>query len=77
MFRHRILRLMALCLAISLPLLGLSGTASAKVKAAKGCHRTHTCKTAGGGGAGTGTGPRPPSRSRWTRIPWWRPGPRW
>jgi hypothetical protein len=42
---------------VSLPLLGASGMASAKIKAAKGCHKMHTCK--GGGGSGTG-GPSAP-----------------
>jgi hypothetical protein len=43
----------AVAVVVSMPLLGLSGVASAK--AAKGCHKTHTCKT-GGSGTGTGTG---------------------
>jgi hypothetical protein len=53
---RRSLRLVALAVVVSLPLLGTSGVASAKVKPAKGCHKTHTCKTAGGGGTGTGGG---------------------
>jgi hypothetical protein len=40
---------------ISLPLLGMSGVASAK--ASKGCHKTHSCKGAGGTGSGTGGTP--------------------
>jgi hypothetical protein len=35
---------------VVLPLLGTSGVASAK--AAKGCHKTHTCKSGGGSGSG-------------------------
>jgi hypothetical protein len=42
---------------ISLPLLGMSGVASAK--AAKGCHKTHSCKSVGGGTSGSGTGADP------------------
>jgi hypothetical protein len=42
---------------ISLPLLGMSGVASAK--AAKGCHKTHTCKSGGGTSTGTGAGANP------------------
>ena len=42
---------------VSLPLLGMSGVAAAKVKA-KGCHKTHTCSS--GGGTGSGSGGAPP-----------------
>jgi hypothetical protein len=43
---------------VSLPLLGMSGVASARVKA--GCHKTHSCKSGGGSGSGTGgVGPAP------------------
>jgi hypothetical protein len=52
--RNRLFRLVALATVVSLALLGLSGAAaSAKVKKAKGCHKTHTCKS---GGTGTGSG---------------------
>jgi hypothetical protein len=51
-FRRRSLRLVALAVVVALPLLGASGVASAK--AAKGCHKTHTCRSAGGTGTGTG-----------------------
>jgi hypothetical protein len=47
------LRLVALAVVVSLPLLGVSGVASAKAKA--GCHKTHTCKTGGGSGTGGAT----------------------
>ena len=50
--RHS-LRLVALAVAVALPLLGMSGVATAKVKA-PGCHKTHTCKRGGGAGSGTG-----------------------
>jgi len=54
-FRRRSLRIVALAVVIALPLLGTSGVASAKVKA-KGCHKTHTCKSGGGTSTGSGTG---------------------
>jgi len=44
-----------MAMVVSLPLLGLSGVASAK--AAKGCHKTHSCKS--GGGSSTGADPAP------------------
>jgi hypothetical protein len=53
-FRHRSLLIVAVAVVISLPLLGMSGVASAK--AAKGCDKTHSCKS----GAGTGTGTTTP-----------------
>jgi hypothetical protein len=60
MRRHRSsLRIVALVVAVALPLLGTSTVASAKAAKAKGCHKTHTCK--GGGGAGTGGGTGPPA----------------
>jgi hypothetical protein len=49
-FQRHSLRFLALAVVISVPLLGMSGLASAK--ATKGCHKTHTCKS--GGGSGTG-----------------------
>jgi hypothetical protein len=55
--RRRSLRIVALAVVVSLPLLGMSGVASAKV--AKGCHKTHTCKSGGGSGSGSGTGTQP------------------
>jgi len=55
-FHRRSLRLVALAVVVALPLLGMSGVAIAKVKA-KGCHKTHTCRS--GGGTGTGGTPAP------------------
>jgi hypothetical protein len=52
---HRSLRLVSLALVVTLPLLGLSDVASAKVRA-KGCHKTHTCRSGGGSPTGSGTG---------------------
>jgi len=52
------LRLVALAVVVALPLLGLSGVASAKVKT--GCHKTHSCKSGGGSGGGTGGAPPGP-----------------
>jgi len=46
-----------MAMVITLPLLGLSGAASAK--AAKGCHKTHSCKSGGGNPTGSGTGADP------------------
>src|SRR5580658_3956947 len=60
--RRRTLRLVAMAVVVALPLLAVSGVASAKAtRAAKGCHKTHTCKSGGGGtsGSGTGTDPAP------------------
>jgi len=57
--RRRTLRIVAMAMVVSLPLLGLSGVASAKAKAAKGCHKTHTCKSGGAGTTGSGTGADP------------------
>jgi hypothetical protein len=54
--RLRSLRIVALIVVVSLPLFGMSGLASAK---AKGCHKTHTCKSGGGGSTGGGTGGAP------------------
>jgi hypothetical protein len=53
--RRRSLRLVALAVVVGLPLLGVSGVASAKVKA-KGCHKTHSCKAGSGSSTGTGSG---------------------
>ena len=55
--RRRSLRLVAMAVVVALPLLAVSGVASAK--AAKGCHKTHTCKSGGGGATGSGTGTDP------------------
>jgi hypothetical protein len=52
--RSRSLRIVALAVVVVLPLVGLSGTATAKVKA-KGCHKTHTCKSGGGSATGGAT----------------------
>jgi len=54
--RHSV-RVAFLALVVALPLLGMSGVASAK--AAKGCHKTHTCKSGGGSPTGSGTGADP------------------
>jgi hypothetical protein len=54
---RRPLRFVAMAVVISLPLLGMSGVASAK--AAKGCHKTHTCQSGGGSSTGSGTGADP------------------
>jgi len=43
---------------VCLPLLGMSGAASAKARAS-GCHKTHTCKNGGGSPTGSGTGADP------------------
>jgi len=56
--RRRSLRIVAMAVIVSLPLLGTSGVASAK--AAKGCHKTHSCKNSGGTGSGTGSATPPP-----------------
>jgi hypothetical protein len=53
-------RVVALAALVSLPLVGLSGVASAKVKA-QGCHKTHSCKSGGGSPTGSGTGGAPPA----------------
>jgi hypothetical protein len=55
---RRCLQLVTLVVVASIPLLGLSAVASAKAKA-KGCHKTHTCKS--GGTTGGGTGPSTPA----------------
>jgi hypothetical protein len=55
--RRRSLRFVAVAVVVSLPLLAVSGVAAAK--AAKGCHKTHTCKSGGGGTTGSGTGADP------------------
>jgi hypothetical protein len=53
---RRSLRFAALSVVVALPLLGTAGPASAK--AAKGCHKTHTCES-GGGTATGGASPGP------------------
>jgi hypothetical protein len=58
--RLSIKRLMALIVVMCVPLVGISATATAKVKGQKvGCHKTHTCK--GATGVGSGTGGTPPT----------------
>jgi hypothetical protein len=52
-FHRRSLRFVALTIAITLPLLGTTGVASAKT--AKGCHKTHVCHSGGGTGTGGAT----------------------
>jgi hypothetical protein len=60
MRKSRSWRAVSLAVVFALPLLGMSGVATAaKVKAAKGCHKTHTCKSGGGSGSGTGSGNPP------------------
>src|ERR1700678_3625243 len=54
---RRALRLVAIAIVVALPMLGASGVASAKP--AKGCHKTHTCKSGGGSSTGSGTGAAP------------------
>jgi hypothetical protein len=57
---RRSLRLVTLAVLVTLPLIGTSAVASAKVAKVKGCHKTHTCKSGGGGaGSGGGTGGAP------------------
>ncbi len=53
--RRRSYRIVALAVVVCLPLLGLSGVASAK--GAPGCHKTKSCKS--GGGSGSGGAPAP------------------
>jgi len=55
--RRRSVCFVVMAVVVCLPLLGMSGVASAK--AAKGCHKTHSCKTGTGVGGGSGT-PAPP-----------------
>jgi hypothetical protein len=50
---RRLMKVVAVAVVVSLPVLGMSGVASAKVK---GCHKTHTCKTGGSGGTTGGSG---------------------
>jgi len=57
--RRRSFRLVAMAMVVGLPLLSLSAVASAKVKATKGCHKTHSCQGGGGGTTGSGTGADP------------------
>jgi hypothetical protein len=63
MLRNGSLRFVALVVVVTMPLLGMSGVASAKVKATKGCHKTHTCTSGSGSpvGSGSGTGGAPPA----------------
>jgi hypothetical protein len=63
--RHsRLARLVALTVVVSMPLIGMAGVASAKVKAAPNCvkhpHRA-ACKAGGGGGTGGTGGATPPN----------------
>jgi hypothetical protein len=56
--RRHALRVVTVAMVVTLPLLGLSGAASAR--AAKGCHKTHSCKSGGGNPTGgTGADPAP------------------
>jgi hypothetical protein len=54
--RLRSLRLVALAVVVSVPLFSVSAMAAVK---AKGCHKTHSCKS--GAGTGTGTGGATPA----------------
>ena len=56
--RRHSLRLIALAVVVSLPLLGMSGVAAAKAKVS-GCHKTHSCKGGGSSSTGSGTGADP------------------
>jgi len=56
MSRDLRVRIVALTVVVALPVLGMSGVATAKAKAAKGCHKTHTCKSGGGTATGSGSG---------------------
>jgi hypothetical protein len=61
--KSRLARLVALTVVVSMPLVGMAGVASAKVKAAPNCtkhaHRA-ACKAGGGGGTGGPGGTTPP-----------------
>jgi hypothetical protein len=58
--KSRLARLVALTVVVSMPLVGMAGVASAKVKAAPNCTKhVHRAKCKAGGGGGTG-GPNPP-----------------
>src|ERR1700728_1807235 len=59
--RRRSVRFVAMAVVVSLPLLGMSGVASAKAARAKGCHKTHSCKRGTGAGGGVGAPPAPPT----------------
>jgi len=54
--QSRLARCVALTVVVTIPLLGLSGIASAKVKV-PGCHKSHTCKSGGGTATGGGSAP--------------------
>jgi hypothetical protein len=62
--KSRLARLVALTVVVSMPLVGMAGVASAKVKAAPNCtkhaHRA-ACKAGGGGGTGGTGGATPPN----------------
>src|SRR5580700_6369463 len=62
--KSRLARLVALTVVVSMPLVGMAGVASAKVKAAPNCtkhaHRA-ACKAGGGGGTGGTGGSTPPN----------------
>jgi hypothetical protein len=57
--QRRSLRFVAMAVVVSLPLLGMSGWPRPRRPRAKGCHKTHTCKSGGGGTTGSGTGADP------------------
>jgi hypothetical protein len=57
--RRRSVRFVAMAVVVCLPLLGMSGMASAK--AAKGCHKTHSCRSGTGVGGGSGAPPATPT----------------
>src|ERR1700722_9888634 len=58
--KSRLARLVALTVVVSMPLVGMAGAASAKVKGAPNCTKhVNRAKCKAGGGGGTG-GPNPP-----------------
>jgi hypothetical protein len=58
---RRPLCLVAVTVAMALPLLGPSAVASAQAKAKAGCHKTHSCKSGGTTGSGSGSGGATPT----------------
>jgi hypothetical protein len=55
----RLMKGLAVAVVVAMPLLGLSGVASAK--AHHGCKKTHSCQSGGGTGTGSGTGASDPT----------------
>jgi hypothetical protein len=52
--RRHIANVVTAVVVVSIPLIAMSGVATAK--AAKGCHKTHSCSVGGGSPTGSGTG---------------------